>query len=97
MSTYSEYVTGKRREFGERFREPAGADHFGPYLHTGERVRVRFAYGREATGTIGVTTGWGPVFLLMRRCTSIGSSDTLGDQDRIVARQVGRKYVEIGR
>ena len=61
------------------------APAFARYHESGERIRVRFADGREATGTIGKSTGWRPVYLLMPRVDSIASSDTLGAGDRVVA------------
>lgn len=93
MRNYHDFVNRQRRQFGPSFVEPVGAEHFGPFLHTGQRVRVRFAYGEELTGTIGVTTGFQPAFLLMRTSRSLGSPYTLGEGDRIVAVQHGRHYV----
>ncbi len=76
------------------------AGQFVPYFHGRHndrvRVRVRFSHGEELTGTIGITTGWRPCFLLMRRSNAYGSSYTLGTQDRIVAVKHGRTYQEVG-
>lgn len=64
------------------------ASQFKPYYH-GERIRVTRDYGdgetHTRTGTVGMTTGWRPAFLLMARSNSMGSSDVLGPEDKIVA------------
>ena len=101
---YDQYIERQRRTYGEKF-SPGGLDpRFVPYYNSGDRVRVRTVYkgtnGRpdevhERTGTIGATSGWGPVFLLMRQRRSVGSSDTLGTRDQIIAVQRGRVYVSI--
>lgn len=71
------------------------APQFAGYHGTDQRVRVRFSYGEELTGTIGITTGWRPVYLLMRRSSDTGSMYTLSDSDQVVAVQRGRKYVAV--
>ena len=54
------------------------------YYESGDRIKVKFSYGEIKTGTVGMTTGWKPVFLLMLRSNSIGSSYTLSDKDIIL-------------
>ena len=96
MSTrYADYIQRKRREFGDRFSTSDLAPEFVEHFNTGARVRVRFSYGEERTGTIGVTTGWRPCFLLMSRKTDHGSSDTLSTRDRVVGVQLAgsTKYI----
>jgi hypothetical protein len=92
MSSYSEYTERKRREYGERFDASDLAPAFVPYFENGARVKVRFGYGEEAFGTVGATTGWKPVFLLMHNARAIGSSRTLSAADRVVAVKRGRGY-----
>ena len=94
-SKFNDYCARQRAKYGERFSPVGLSFQFRAYFNSGERVRVRFGYGEELTGTIGVTTGWQPVFLLMRTSRSIGSSWTLGDRDQVIARKVGRKYVPV--
>jgi len=84
MRSYQDYVQNKRREHGAKFDASELASQFVPYFESGQRVRVRFAYGEEMTGTIGATTGWKPCFLLMRTSRSIGSPWTLGKDDQVV-------------
>ena len=61
------------------------APAFARYHESGERIRVRFADGRVATGTVGKSTGWRPIYLLMARVDSTGSSDVLTAADRPIA------------
>lgn len=92
----NDYIHSKKIQFGDKFDASGLHEHFHKYFNSGERVKVRFKYGEtfeEVTGTIGVTTGWKPAFLLMRRSNSMGSSDLLGANDRVIAVRVGRKYV----
>ena len=85
---FSDYIERQRRAHGTRFN-PAGLPAaFVPYFNSGARVRVRFSHGEELTGTIGVTTGWGPCFLLMRRRSDTGSIHTIGTADRVVGVQI---------
>ena len=61
------------------------AKKFEHYYESGERIRVRFSHGEEKTGTVGKTTGWKPVYLLVPRADSRGSSDVLTDKDIVLA------------
>jgi len=85
-------IARRTAEYGEKFDRSALDPRFGHYFCTGERIKVRTC-GEEITGTVGITTGWRPWFLLMRTKRSIGSSVTLGPKDEIVAVQKGRTYV----
>lgn len=91
------YLKRKEREHGDRFDARSLAPQFIPFYGTGRRVKVRFSYGEEVTGTIGATTGWRPSFLLVRRSSDRGSSWTLGPDDQIIAvqRRHGGEYIPI--
>lgn len=71
---------------------------FVPYFENECRIKVRYTFASgevyERTGTVGVTSGWKPAFLLMHRSSDISSSDVLSERDEIVAVQRGRKYVK---
>lgn len=71
---------------------------FRPYFH-GKRVRVESPYGYVRTGTVSVTTGHKPGFLLMHRSNDVGSCDLLSEDDRVTAVQYrrGGPYVEVSR
>lgn len=65
------------------------AVQFIPAYDSGERITVSFrdANGREyerKRGTVSLTTGWRPCFILMLRRNSRGSSYRLSDRDVIV-------------
>lgn len=89
---FSQYVLKKLREHGDKFSMADLDMRFVPYFESGERIKVKPKYGDVITGTVGVTAGWKPVFLLIRRSNSFGSSDTLGPDDEIIGVQSGRRY-----
>ena len=94
MTTYQDFITRAQREHGDRFDPLSLAPQFIPYLNSGQRIKVRTG-DHVRTGTVGVTSGWVPVFLLMHRSSDSGSWDTLGPEDEIVAVQHGRKYIPL--
>jgi hypothetical protein len=49
-----------------------------------KRITVKFSYGETKRGTVGMTTGWKPVFILMLRANSTGSSLVLTDKDELI-------------
>ena len=85
--SFASYCARKRDEFGDKFDPSKLNKAFVPHFEAGRnrRVKVRFPYGDEAWGSVGVTTGWQPVFLLMRRRNQIGSSEIIGADCTIVA------------
>lgn len=95
------YLRSKLLKHGDKFDSSKLAPQFWPFFRTGTRIRVNFGYRladgswEELTGTVGITTGWRPTFLLMRRCTDRGSPWVLGVKDRIVAVKEGRKYIPV--
>ncbi len=89
---FEQYTARKQREFGEQFDASALAPQFIRYFNSGERVRVEIRNDGERAGTIGVTTGWRPAFLLMHNTRSTGSSDVLGFSDTVTAVKVGARY-----
>mgnify|MGYP001603505588 CR=1 FL=1 len=84
MSKYTDLIERKKREFGEKFDNSGLAENFIPYYNSGERIEVKFPDGSVKRGTVGVTTGWKPCFLLMLTSRSVGSSWTLHDGDKVV-------------
>lgn len=92
MGRYADYLARGRARHGERFTPPPAADRFARYMNSGQRIKVRMSYGEEVTGTVSASTGWGPVFLLMRTSRSMGSTHTLGDRDEVVAVKRGSRY-----
>jgi hypothetical protein len=80
---YQELITRKQREHGAKFDTSDLNQEFIKHYESGERVTVNFGYEKKR-GTIGVTTGWKPCFLLMLRSNSRGSSYTIGKNDKVV-------------
>lgn len=84
MRDYKEFLERKKRQYGDKFDASDLAPQFIPYYENGKRIEVKFSYNEVKRGTIGITTGWRPVFLLMLTKRSIGSSYTLREADKIV-------------
>ena len=84
MKNYKDYIAKKMDEYGSKF-DPvhlAKAPQFIPYYENGERIEVDFGYEKKR-GTIGVTTGWEPIFILMLTKRSLGSSYILKGTEMI--------------
>ncbi len=83
------FCARKRVQYGDKF-DPSELDaRFVPAFNFGKRVRVNF-YGTDVkTGTISVTSGWKPVFLLMLTARSITSSWVLGKGVEFTTEKVG--------
>ena len=63
------------------------SSQFIPYYENGKRIKVQYTYGKDKeikSGTVGMTTGWKPVFILMLRSNSTGSSYILTDKEIIL-------------
>lgn len=89
---YDEYRARKVAEFGDKFDDSSLAPQFKRFLRTGQRIKVRTRYGETKFGTVGVTTGWKPSFLLMHNSRSIGSSTLLHADDEILGVKIGNEY-----
>jgi hypothetical protein len=60
---------------------------FTPFYHSNERIEVEFTYGKTKEilrGTVGKTTGWKPVYLLMKTRRSLGSNVLLTKNARFL-------------
>lgn len=90
MRSMTELVNERSRKYGDKFSTKSLEAKFIPHFQSGNRIKVE-TMGQVITGTVGVTTGWVPCFLLMRTTRSLGSIYTLGPNDRILAVQYGRK------
>ncbi|MFA6016456.1 MAG: hypothetical protein WC742_15465, partial [Gallionellaceae bacterium] len=73
MTEYESMLSRRKQQYGDKF-DPSELDkRFSNLLHTPYRIKVRFSWGEVKTGTVGITTGWKPVFLLMLTKRSRGS------------------------
>lgn len=91
LTAYESFLERKQREYGEKFDASDLDLRFASFLHSETRIKVE-AYGQIQTGTVGVTSGWKPAFLLMHNSRCIGSSTLLGRDYKIVAVKRGTKY-----
>jgi hypothetical protein len=81
-----QYVARRKAEHGDKFDASDLYPNFIWHFNAGRnrRVKVAFADGRVKWGTIGVTTGWKPCFLLLHNRYSRGSSETIGSGDQVI-------------
>ena len=101
MTNYDEMVANKKAQYGGKFDASDLDARFVRYFNSGERIRVETTDGDAVdvrTGTVGVTTGWRPAFLLIHRSNASGSIDLLlpPDNNRITAVKRGTSYEAIG-
>ena len=89
---FDQYIARKIHQEGDKFDSTALDERFIPYFNSGARIKVSI-YGETLTGTVGVTSGWRPVFLLMRTSRSLGSVDVLNSDALITAAKHGRTHV----
>ncbi len=81
--SYQEFLARKQAEYGSQF-DPSDLDpRFISYYENGKRIWVS-DFGHVTSGTVGVTTGWRPVFLLMSSSRARGSSTTLTRKTKIL-------------
>jgi hypothetical protein len=89
MTKFEDLIDKKCKEYGSKFDDSELATQFIPYYNNGKRIKV-LDYGTVVSGTVGVTTGWKPVFILIRTSRSLGSSYTLSSKNEIIG-EVKRK------
>lgn len=94
---FRRFVANKALEYGPKWDESHLYPQFRDFLYSDMRIRVTGPIFGTRTGTVGVTTGWAPCFLLMHRSSSRGSSDLLSPADRITHVQLKgtRRYMPI--
>jgi len=83
MKSYEYLIERKRILYGEKFDDSKLNQNFIRYYENEERITVDFGHEKKR-GTIGITTGWKPCFLLMPRKDSTGSTYTIGENDKVV-------------
>jgi len=88
MTKYEDLVNNGQVQFGTNFDSSDLAPQFVNAYNSGDRVEVHFVSKdgevyETKRGTIGATTGWKPVFLLMLTKRSTGSMYTLNSRDKL--------------
>jgi hypothetical protein len=83
---YHDFVQRQKAKHGDMFSEENLNRNFISAYNNGDtfRVLVDLGYDKPVWGYIGVTTGWKPCFLLMRRRGQHGSSDTINKECKIL-------------
>jgi len=103
MRSYADLVARGRARWGDKFSESELDPRFRRWYESGERIKVEYVIPGDpgkgetltAYGTVGVTTGWQPSFLLMRAANARGSSYLIGPRDHVVAVKRDGKYVPV--
>lgn len=94
MRSFADFLAWKRAEYGARFDDSGLDRRFVTLYESGRRCKVA-TLGTTVTGTIGITAGWRPCFLLMRTSRSIGSSYLLDSSAVLVGLKSRRGYVAV--
>ena len=90
MNNFTDLVNRRTAQYGDKFDVSDLDKRFIAYYQNGQRIKVETC-GMVMTGTVGVTTGWKPAFLLMRTSRSIGSSWILGTESKLLSVQASYK------
>lgn len=77
------YLARKHQEYGDKFDTSELDTRFIEYFHKDIRIKID-NYGTIEHGTVSVTTGWKPIFLLIHRKSDYGSSTTLSRNQKIL-------------
>lgn len=91
---YQSMITQRKAKFADKFSDRDLSQKFVKYFENGQRIKVETS-GLVLTGTVGITTGWVPAFLLIRTTRSMGSPWVLSDSDKILAVKQGRNYCRL--
>lgn len=62
---YAQMIKERANKFTDKFSTRGLAQQFIPYFESGQRIEVEFSHGEIKRGTVGVTTGWQPTFVLL--------------------------------
>jgi len=84
ITTFRDYLIGKKADFGKKFDPSALPDKFVKYFESGQRIEVKTECGEIKRGYVGITTGWKPAFLLLSYYNSHGSSELLSKKTEIL-------------
>lgn len=90
--SFAAFLKTKHAEYPGRFAAGLLDPRFVRFYESGERIRVKTC-GQILTGTVGVTSGWMPVFILMPTRHSLGSRWTLGPKDQILGIKTRGRYL----
>lgn len=83
MQEFDAWVKRARARWGDDLDLSYLPDKWRPYLN-GPRIEVALDGEDVTRGRVGITTGWRPVFLLVRRRSDRGSSIILVESDELL-------------
>lgn len=99
--SFQSFLNRQRIKYGEKFDPSDLAPELVRYFESGDRIKLDMVgldndkndvYGHTfLSGTVSVTTGWKPMFLLIQRSNAQGSPWTLSSRDHIIAVQNSRR------
>ena len=90
MNNFTDLVNRRTAQYGDKFDVSDLDKRFIAFYQNGQRIKVETC-GMVMTGTVGVTTGWKPAFLLMLTSRSMGSSWILGTESKLLSVQASYK------
>ena len=90
MNNFTDLVNRRTAQYGDKFDVSDLDKRFIAFYQNGQRIKVETC-GMVMTGTVGVTTGWKPAFLLMRTSRSMGSSWILSTESKLLSVQASYK------
>lgn len=70
MNNYTAFLNRGKAKYGDKFDSSDLDQYFVKYYESGERIKVKLNMGNEIyyeCGTVSVTTGWKPVFILKHK------------------------------
>lgn len=83
MNAFDLWEQRARAKWGDKLDLSGLPDKWRPYLN-GPRIEVALDGEGVTRGRVGITTGWRPVFLLVRRRSDRGSSIILVESDELL-------------
>jgi hypothetical protein len=83
METILDFMDRKRTQYAN-FDNRDLSQKFMEAFESQRRIKVKFECGEIKSGTVGVTTGWKPCFMIMLTSRSIGSNWLLTDKCEII-------------
>lgn len=91
LNRFEKLCADRKNQYGEKWDPSDLSQQFVSHFNTGHSRRIKVKgvgnCGEDVWGFVGITTGWKPAFLLMRREGQVGSSIVLSDKDQILGQK----------
>ena len=100
-NNFNSFIERANLTHGDKFDDSVimSADPRARLYFNGPRVLIETVYSSgtvfRRAGRVSVTTGWRPSLMLMHRSNAIGSGDLLGSNDKVIAVQSERGYLDV--